>query len=167
VTLVEYGDYECPHCARAHPIVKELQRRLGDSLCFVFRNFPLSEIHPYALHAAEAAESVGAHAGDSAYWRMYDLIYEHQQDNERALDDEHLVWYAKQAGADARKVAEDLLDDAFADQIKEDFLGGVRSGVNGTPTFFVNGERFDGAWYDVDAFEAVLREVAGTEVSST
>jgi protein-disulfide isomerase len=161
VTLVEYGDYECPHCARAHPIVKELQRRLGDSLCFVFRNFPLTEIHPYALHAAEAAESVGVHAGDSAYWRMHDLIYEHQQDSERALDDEHLVWYAKQAGADARKVAEDLLDDAFADQIKDDFLSGVRSGVNGTPTFFVNGERFDGAWYDVDVFESALREVAG------
>jgi predicted DsbA family dithiol-disulfide isomerase len=91
---------------------------------------------------------------------MHDLIYEHQQDSERALDDEHLVWYAKQAGADARRVAEDLLDDAFTDRVKEDFLSGVRSGVNGTPTFFINGERFDGSWYDVDSFEAALREVA-------
>jgi protein-disulfide isomerase len=165
VTLVEYGDYECPYCARAHPIVKELQQRLGNSMCFVFRNFPLTEVHPYAFHAAEAVESVGAHAGESAFWRMHDLVYEHQQDSERALDDEHLVWYAKQAGADARRVAEDLLDDAFADRVKEDFLTGVRSGVNGTPTFFVNGERFDGAWYEIDSFEAVLREAAeGTKV---
>ncbi|HEY2064768.1 MAG TPA: thioredoxin domain-containing protein [Gemmatimonadaceae bacterium] len=160
VTLVEYGDYECPYCARAHPIVKDLQRRLGRSMCFVFRNFPLTEMHPYAFHAAEAAESVGAHAGESAFWRMHDLMYEHQQDSERSLDDEHLVWYAKQAGADARRVAEDLLDDAFADRVKEDFLSGVRSGVNGTPTFFINGERYDGPWYDVGAFEEVLREAA-------
>lgn len=159
VTLVEYGDYECPHCGRAHPIVKELQARLGNMMCFVFRNFPLTEVHPYAFHAADAAESIGAHAGESAFWRMHDLIFEHQQDSERALDDEHLVWYAKQAGADPHLVAEDLLDDAFADRVKEDFLSGVRSGVNGTPTFFINGERFDGPWYDVDMFETVLREV--------
>lgn len=160
VTLVEYGDYECPHCGRAHPIMKELHARLGDTMCFVFRNFPLTEVHPYALHAAEAAESVGARAGESAFWPMHDLIFEHQQNSDRALDDEHLVWYAKQAGADPRLVAEDLLDEAFADRVKEDFLSGVRSGVNGTPTFFINGERYDGPWYDVDLLETALREVA-------
>lgn len=110
--------------------------------------------------AAEAAESVGARAGESAFWRMHDLIFEHQQNSDRALDDEHLVWYAKQAGADPRRVAEDLLDDAFADRVKEDFLSGVRSGVNGTPTFFINGQRYDGPWYDVDLLETALREVA-------
>src|SRR5438105_162454 len=94
VTLVEYGDYQCPHCYRAHPIVLALQKKLGDRLRFVFRNFPLTEAHPDALHAAEAAESVAAHTGDVAFWKMHHAIYEHQQDSDDALDDAHLVRYA-------------------------------------------------------------------------
>jgi protein-disulfide isomerase len=87
VTLVEYGDYECPHCGRAYPIVKRVQERLGTRLRFVFRNFPLNEVHPHALHAAETAESVAVHGGESAFWAMHDLIFEHQ----RSLSDAALV----------------------------------------------------------------------------
>jgi protein-disulfide isomerase len=156
VTLVEYGDYQCPHCYRAFPIVQELQKRLGNRLRFVFRNFPLSEMHPEALHAAEAAESVAVHAGEAAFWKMHDAIYTHQQDSEWALDDAHLARYATAVGADATLVAEDLANDVHEARVKADFMSGVRSGVNGTPTFFINGVRFDGNWTDVNEFEQAL-----------
>src|SRR2546423_12240032 len=96
VTLVEYGDYECPYCGEAHPIVKELQRRLGDRLRFVFRNFPLTNAHPHAEHAAETAEAAGA---QGKFWEMHDYLYEHQ----RALDDEHLETYAGTLGLDVER----------------------------------------------------------------
>jgi protein-disulfide isomerase len=152
ITLVEYGDYQCPYCFQAHPIVRELQRRLGDQLRVVFRNFPLTEIHHHALRAAIAAESVGAQLGNEGYWRMHDAIYEHQQDSPTALSDQHLAQYGAAVGADAARIARDLESDAFVDHIQTDFTGGVRSGVNGTPTFFVNGARFDGDWTNVDTF---------------
>jgi protein-disulfide isomerase len=160
VTLVEYGDYECPHCGRAYPIVKLLQRRLGNTMRFVFRNFPLTEVHPHALHAAEAAESAAAHAGEDAFWCTHDTIYEHQQDSPFALEDEKLVRYAAACGANARQVATDLATDALEERVREDFASGVRSGVNGTPTFFINGERYDLPWDDVVTFETALREAA-------
>jgi protein-disulfide isomerase len=160
VTLVEYGDYECPYCGRAHPIVKLLQRRLGGSMRFVFRNFPLTEIHPHALHAAEAAESAAVRAGEEAFWCTHDTIYEHQQDSPFALEDESLVSYAAACGADADQVATDLAADALEARVRQDFASGVRSGVNGTPTFFVNGERYDLPWDDVATFELALREAA-------
>lgn len=157
VTLVEYGDYECPHCRRAHPVVTELRKRLGGTLRFVFRNFPLTELHPHALHAAEAAESVAAHAGDGAYWSMHDAIFAHQKDSDDALDDAHLGQYAADVGADTEAVLRDLEAGTHEERVRADFVSGVRSGVNGTPTFFVNGVRFDGDWTDVDAFEGALR----------
>ena len=156
VTLVEYGDYQCPHCYRAHPIVTAIRQRLGDKLRFVFRNFPLTEIHPEALHAAEAAESVGAHAGANPYWSMHDAIYEHQQDSDDALDDAHLVSYAAKAGADPTLVQRDLDNESFVARVRSDFSSGVRSGVNGTPTFFINGVRFDGNWTDPNEFLSAL-----------
>jgi protein-disulfide isomerase len=156
VTLVEYGDYQCPHCYRAHPIISAIRKQMGDRLRFVFRNFPMSEAHPDALHAAEAAESVGMHAGADAYWRMHDAIYRHQQDSDDALDDAHLLKYAAAAGADAAAVQRDLEDDAFADHVRADFSSGVRSGVNGTPTFFINGVRYDGDWTNAKGFLAAL-----------
>ncbi|NUO39909.1 MAG: DsbA family protein [Gemmatimonadaceae bacterium] len=152
ITLVEYGDFQCPYCYRAHPVIQELQQRLGDRLRFVFRNFPLTEIHSHALHAAVAAESVGAQLGSDAYWRMHDMIYEHQQDSPTALSDHHLADYAAAVGADTTRVTRDLEDDAFVDRIQADFSGGVRSGVNGTPTFYINGTRYDGDWTDVETF---------------
>ena len=160
VTLVEYGDFQCPHCARAHPVVQEIQRRLGDRLRFVFRHFPLTEIHPQAQHAAQAAESAGAQLGDEGFWRMHDAIFEHQQDSRTALSDRHLARYAAEVGVDAEALLRDLASDAHVERIQADFSGGVRSGVNGTPTFFVNGARFDGDWTDVDAFAAALERAA-------
>lgn len=153
VTLVEYGDFECPFCGQAHPIVQALQARLGPRLRFVFRNFPLTEVHPHAEHAAEAAEAAGA---QGRFWQMHDLLYERQD----ALDDADLVEDAREVGLDAGRVARELAEETWAPAVRADFRSGVRSGVNGTPTFFINGERFDGNWMDVEGFAAVLREVA-------
>ena len=152
VTLVEYGDYECPHCGRAYPIVKEVQRRLGSKLRFVFRNFPLSESHPHAQHAAEAAEGSAA---KGRFWEMHDTLYEHQQ----ALDDTHLVRYAAQLGLDAKAFERELHAHAHKARVREDFMSGVRSGVNGTPTFFINGVRFDDSW-DPDTLTNALKAAA-------
>jgi protein-disulfide isomerase len=162
VTLVEYGDFQCPHCFRAHPVVMAIQKQLGAGLRFVFRNFPLSEMHPEALHAAEAAESVAVHAGPEAFWKMHHQLFEHQQDSEYALDDAHLVRYAGSAGADPKVVGRDLEEETYAPKVQEDFMSGARSGVNGTPTFFINGVRFDGDWTDAKGFAAVLQELVKT-----
>ena len=155
VTLVEYGDYECPHCGRAHPIVKRVQQRLGRGLRFVFRNFPLSEAHPHAEHAAEAAESVAAHGGQNAFWAMHDLIFEHQQDGPTALSDPGLALLATAAGVDGKVVLRDLEGARFRDRVRTDFMSGVRSGVNGTPTFFINGVRHDGPWDEESLIDAL------------
>jgi protein-disulfide isomerase len=158
VTLVEYGDYECPHCGRAYRVVQQVLRELGDQVRFVFRNFPLSEVHPHAQVAAEAAESVGARGGEEAFWAMHDLIYENQD----ALQPDDLIEYAAAADVDPEDVANDLANGAMSDRVRRDFRSGVRSGVNGTPTFFVNGRRFEGDWGDPDAFAAALQEIART-----
>jgi len=152
VTLVEYGDYECPHCGRAYPIVKEVQRRLGSKLRFVFRNFPLKESHPHAQHAAEAAEAAATHG---RFWEMHDILFEHQP----ALDDSHLSGYAASLGLDARTFAQELRAHKHQARVREDFMSGVRSGVNGTPTFFINGVRFDDSW-DADTLTNALKAVA-------
>ena len=149
VTLVEYGDYECPHCGRAYPIVKEVQKRLGSTLRFVFRNFPLRESHPHAAHAAEAAE---AGAAQGKFWEMHDIIFEHQ----RKLDDTSLVSYAQAVGLDTAVFEEELRSHVHERRVREDFRSGVRSGVNGTPTFFINGVRFDDSW-DPDTLTDALR----------
>lgn len=164
VTLVEYGDFQCPYCFAAHPIVVALQKQLGANLRFVFRNFPLNELHPHALHAAEAAESVAAHAGEPAYWRMHHAIFEHQQDSRDALDDAHLASYAAQAGGDPDQVALDLENEAQVKRVRSDFESGVRSGVNGTPTFFINGVRFEGDWTNVRQFASALEGAAHSNV---
>ena len=152
VTLVEYGDYECPHCGRAHPIVREAQKRMGSRLRFVFRNFPLAEMHPHAVHAAEAAE--GAAVQDK-FWEMHDLLFEHQG----ALDDSDLIRYAKTLALDAGRMKEELAADTQANRVRQDFRSGVRSGVNGTPTFFINGMRYDGPW-DLDTLLEALERAA-------
>ena len=152
VTLVEYGDYECPHCYRAHPMLKRIVANLGDRLHFVFRNFPLTEIHPHALHAAEAAEAA---ADQGKFWEMHDTIYEHQQDGPLALEDRALVGYAEELGLDARRVASALATDAYEERVRADFMSGVRSGVNGTPTFFINGQRFDEEWGERELLAAI------------
>jgi protein-disulfide isomerase len=162
VTLVEYGDYECPYCLMAFPILKGIRRRLGARLRFVFRNFPLTKIHPHAQHAAEAAESAAA---QGKFWEMHDIIFE----NQHALADEDLLRYAKILRLDVDRLARELAEGTHAKRVRDDFRNGVRSGVNGTPTFFINGERFDGMWRDEGAFARVLREAAdaGAERSRT
>jgi protein-disulfide isomerase len=159
VTLVEYGDYQCSYCKRAYPIVKQVQSHFGSRLRFVFRNFPLRESHPQAVHAAEAAEAVGV---QGRYWAMHDTLYE----NQRSLDDRSLIRYAKQLGVDEAQVAQALETDAFADRVQSDFISGIRSGVNGTPTFFINGVRHDDGWDTrslIAAIERVERTVTATE----
>jgi protein-disulfide isomerase/peroxiredoxin len=162
VELVEFGDYECPYCGKAFPIVKRLQERFGDRLRFQFHNFPLSQIHPYALHAAEAAVSVRAHAGEAAFWRMHDALFTHQHDSANALDDAHLAAYADEIGADGEQVVSDLDTERFEEAVQVEFMEGVRSGVNATPTFFINGERFDGDWRDLDQLAAAIEEAASS-----
>jgi protein-disulfide isomerase len=152
VTLVEYGDYECPHCGRAHPIVKEVQRRLGARLRFVFRNFPLAQAHPHATQAAEAAEAA---ATQGKFWEMHDRLFEHQM----ALDEPHLLQHAETLGLDREQFHADLAAHTYAERVRRDFVSGVRSGVNGTPTFFIDGIRYDDAW-DLETLEEALRATA-------
>lgn len=153
VTLVEYGDFECPYCGMAYPIVKSLQRKLGRRLRLVYRNFPLREAHPHAQHAAEVAIAAGA---QGKFWVMHNALFEHQH----ALDDRALVGYASALGLDSARVERELDEGTHAPRVRSDFRSGVRSGVNGTPTFFVNGERYDGSWTDEGLFLRALREVA-------
>jgi len=148
VTLVEYGDYECPHCGAAHPIVKRVLRRLGRSVRFVFRNFPLGEMHPHAVQAAEAAEAAGL---QGEFWKMHDRLFEHQN----ALETADLVAHAKHLGLDAARFARDLDSPALKQRVRSDFDSGMRSGVNGTPTFFIDGVRFDASWDEDSLFEAL------------
>jgi protein-disulfide isomerase len=156
VTLVEYGDYECPYCGAAHPIVKRLQEYLGDRLRFVFRNFPLTTVHPHAEHTAEAAEAAGAQGN---FWEMHDELFEHP----RALLDRKLDEYAAAVGLDTDRFSRDTEDQVHTDRGRADFMSVVRSGVNGTPTFFINGYRHNGA-HDFDtlltAIEAAMSEAA-------
>lgn len=153
VTLVEYGDFECPYCGQAYPIVREVQQILGDRLCFVFRNFPLAEIHPHAEAAAEAAEGAGA---QGKFWEMHDLLFEHQ----RALGVSHLHQYAQQLSLDAARFQHELAEHRYAPRVHEDLLSGARSGVNGTPTFFINGRRHDGS-YDLETLVGAIRAAMG------
>jgi protein-disulfide isomerase len=148
ITLVEYGDYECPHCAHAHPIMKRVQKHFGKRLRFVFRNFPLTQIHPNAQSAAEAAEFAAAYGH---YWEMHDKIFE----NQPRLSAPLLLQLAEALGMAAKDLRRALEDARFATVVKEDFLGGVRSGVNGTPTFFINGYRHDGSFEYEDLVAAI------------
>ena len=161
VTLVEYGDYECPYCGQAYPIVKAIQQRLGNRLRFVFRNFPLAQVHPHAEHAAEVAEAAAA---QGKFSEMHDYLFEHQQ----ALDDKHLDSYARAVGLNVPAFEAAMAAHTYQPRVREDFLSGVRSGVNGTPTFFINGVRFDGSWDEETlgaAVEASARHHAGGTAS--
>ena len=134
VTLVEFGDLQCPHCRRAYPIVKDIQKHFDQKLRFVFRHFPLQNAHPYALPAAIATEAAGKH---KKFWEMHDIIYERQDE----LDEISLFGFAAEIGLKMEEFRKDIMDDVLLRKVEADFESGIRSGVNGTPTFFINGEK--------------------------
>ncbi len=156
VTLLEYGDYECPYCGQAYGIIKDIQDKLADRLCFAFRNFPLTQVHPHAQHAAEAAEAAGA---QNRFWEMHDLLYENQD----ALDDYSLREYASELGLDMKRFDFEMMMHVHAPRVREDFRSGIMSGVNGTPTFFLNGIRYDGSWDE----ESLLASIQNLMTSRT
>jgi Na+/H+ antiporter NhaA len=153
VTLVEYGDYECPYCGRAAPVVKELLERFDGRLRFVFRHLPLIDVHPNAALAAQAAEAAGE---QGKFWEMHDRLFEHQDD----LDPHDLARHAAEIGLDVVAFEEDLRSHRFAGRVAQDVNSADEAGVAGTPSFFINEIRYRGA-YDVETLSAVLAR-AGT-----
>ena len=148
IELVEYGDYQCPHCAAAHPVVKALERSYGGSLKFVFRHFPLSEIHQYAEAAAMAAEAAGR---QGAYWQMHEILFSRQPElNIRSLFD-----FAETLGLNMMKFGTDIKDKGVAVKVEGDFISGMRSGVNGTPSFFINNYKYNGV-YDFESMAGAI-----------
>lgn len=137
VTLVEYGDFQCPFCGEAYPIVNALEARFQRDLRVVFRHFPLTEVHPLAMGAAEAAEAAGA---QGRFWEMHDLLYLNQPDFAPAM----LLGYARELVLDLEAFTEDLVHHRWRRRIRDDFMGGIRSGVNATPCLFIDDVRFDG-----------------------
>jgi len=137
VTLLEYGDYQCPHCGAAHPVVQRVQRYFSSRLRLAYRHFPLTEIHEFAEAAAETAEYAGFYG---RFWEAHDMLFE----NQNRLDRHSLLAYAKALGLDPEQFKEDIDDPVVAAKIEASFESGVRSGVNGTPCLFLNGERYDG-----------------------
>jgi NhaA family Na+:H+ antiporter len=156
VTFVEYGDYECPHCRQAHSIVLELQERLGDRFRYVFRNFPLTSIHPHAQLAAEAA---AAAAAQGKFWEMHNMLFEYQG----TFDEGVFHRFASELDLDMERFRKELAEHTYADRVREDFLGGARGGVNGTPTFYINGLRYDGPW-DLDSLTEEIEKPLGVQV---
>jgi protein-disulfide isomerase len=152
VRLVEYGDYECPYCGKAYPAVRRILKQMGEKIRFVFRNFPLNTLHEHASQAAQAAEAAAA---QGKFWEMHDLLYENQEN----LADVDLRHYALKAGLEIYRFESDMSSESYAKKVRDDFRGGVRSGVNGTPTFFVNEFRFN----DVVNYENLLAAVRAAD----
>ncbi len=154
VTLVEYGDYECPACGAAYPNVKEVRGKLGDQVRFVFRNFPLTQMHPYAFQAAETAESAG---GQGKFWEMHDFLYEHQQEEAYAQPRED----AEKVGLNMSKFEQDMNNHVYAQKIEEDMRSGMENGIPGTPTFFINGQMYNGS-YDSQSLLSALQQASNS-----
>ena len=154
VTLVEYGDFECPYCAAAYPALRELRRRMGDGLRFAFRHLPLVERHPHAMEAAEAAEAAGE---QGRFWEMHDLLFE----SGRALAADDLRRYARDLGLDLERFESALADHRHRPRVERDAAGAARSGVSGTPALFLDGERYEG-FYDAESLEDAVRAAAGS-----
>jgi protein-disulfide isomerase len=148
VTLVQYGDYECPYTRLSRHSVHALQREFPDGLRFVFRHFPLDEIHPHAREAAMAAEAAGA---QTDFWRMHDYLFEHQ----KALEPADLQRYATELSLDVGRFDRDRSSPEIERRIERDIASGERSGVKGTPTFYVNGARHEGG-YDLDSLRSAI-----------
>jgi len=156
VTLVEFGDYECPICGQAQPVVRTVLRRLQDRMTFAFRHFPLIESRPRAMSAALAAEAAGL---QGEYWSMHEALFKHRD----ALELDDLVGYARELGLDMHRFMSDLDSDACLARVRRDFTSAARSGVTGTPTFFIDGLRYDGP-RDVDSMvNALERAMEGVQ----
>ena len=158
VTLVEYGDYQCPYCGAAYPVVKKVQQEMGPALRFVFRNFPITNAHPMAEWAAETAEAAAA---QGKFWPVHDVLFENQR---RFGDDAFFAEREAKLKLDVRRLAREVADRAYTARIEEDMTSGIRSGVNGTPTFFINGVRYDGpadVGPIVEALRAASKSPAG------
>ncbi len=151
INLVEYGDFECPNCLEAYPIVKKIQKKLGSKLNFEFKYFPITESHPHALNAAKAAESAKL---QGKFWEMHDTLFENQEN----LEDDYLVAYAKKIHLNIEKFVKDFNSKKVEEAVHKDFLEGARKGVNGTPTFFVNDKRWDGDYDYESLMEALNNE---------
>jgi protein-disulfide isomerase len=149
IELVEYGDYECPHCKAAFPVVNLIEAEFGDDLCFAYRHFPLIEIHPYAEAAAEAAESAGT---QDRFWEMHNILFQ----NSPNLDWPHLLRFAVALGLDVGRFTRDVSGHRYLPRIREHIESGMASGVQGTPTFFINGVRHEGG-YDLASMLNALR----------
>ncbi|WP_436487369.1 DsbA family protein [Chitinophaga sp. ARDCPP14] len=145
IELVEYGDFQCTFCGEAFFIIKQLREQLDTRLRFVFRNFPLSEAHEYAMDAALAAEAASR---QNQFWEMHDAIYARQSDLTEGL----LLQLATSLGLDLRQFREDMESPKLLSRVEADFESGVRSGVNGTPTFYVNGKRYNGDYRELPSF---------------
>jgi protein-disulfide isomerase len=159
VTLVEYGDYECPYCGAAYPVVKRLQKHYGNRLRFVFRNFPLTNAHPHAELAAETAEFAGAH---EKFWEMHDLLYENQDRLGISLFEQ----LADSLQLPLDELAQALQSHQFKSRVRADFSSGARSGVNGTPTFFINGTRYENSPEYPDMLAAIDEALKGHSKSA-
>jgi protein-disulfide isomerase len=150
-TLVEYGDYQCPSCGQAYPMVKKLQRHFGERLALVFRNFPLTQIHPWAEPAAEVAEFAAEHG---KFWQMHDQLFENQSHLSNAL----FLELAENLDLSPTELQAAVAGRTYRDQVRQEVSGGIRSGVNGTPTFFINGQRHSGP-HDFDTLSRIIQEV--------
>ena len=154
VLLVEYGDFECPYCGAAYVVLKKLEKEMPDQLAVVFREFPLVNVHPHALLAAEAAEAAAA---QGKFWRMHDVLFEHQD----ALAPADLEKYATALHLDLKRFAGDLTAHAFLRKIQGDMEGGLQSGVKGTPSFFITGVLHEGGYDEASLRAAILQVAAG------
>lgn len=155
VTIVEYGDYECPDCGRAFPIINRMLDEMDERLRFVFRHFPLSSVHPNAAIAAQAAEAAAA---QGRFWEMHNLLYENQD----GLGVPDLMRYALRAGLEVYRFNADMASERFARIVKAHYDGGVRSGVKGTPTLFINGRRYAGS-LEFDALTTAARQLTADQ----
>lgn len=157
VTVVEYGDFECPYSRDAFEIQKRLQIDFGDQIRFAFRHFPLRQIHPHAELAAQASESAHAYG---KFWKMHDLLFENQE----ALELPDLVNYAQGLDLDRERFLDDLKNRRYSKRILADFGNGIRSGVSSTPTFFLNEVRYEGNTQYSELFDAIQNEVDQEEL---
>lgn len=149
IVLVEYGDLQCPHCGRAFPIVRKIKQGMKGSVKFVFRHFPLTKIHPQAKPAAIATEAA---ARQNKFWQMHDIIFE----NQKRLTNTALFEYATTLELDLNKFTKDINDELLHQKVDSDFISGLRSGVNATPSFFINGEKYQKSWEGEDLINHLL-----------